>query len=168
MSSNRSIDGDGDIDEDAAPQMLESTRAALQDVNIRNASPSVGKTFVVDPKVMAQWASGQDGTTPESSDKDRKSAKTTTEKAVDAVGSSTNQLSAEQDHLTPGDTAEVGVSVQKKSKKKKSSKSKSKRGLVRISGLWMNDTRTYANHGSYTGSTFRFRRILRRCTAYTG
>ncbi|KAL9030217.1 MAG: hypothetical protein Q9196_001633 [Gyalolechia fulgens] len=121
--------------------MLDNTTADQQDATINNsqqnagsAGPSLGagKTFVVDPKVMAQWSSGQ-GATSEDSVRDRNSVYAATSENIDAKGNKTEKLPADQDHLAPGDSTEVGVaSVKKKSKKKKS---KSKRGLAAPTGF---------------------------------
>lgn len=141
MSSDQSNDRNGGSHESSMPQMLDGTRTALQYVNGNKApgdtgtadlSPSVGKTFVVDPKVLAQWSSGHGGTL-ENSVGQSTSPHSGGKEAVGAKCSSDDQPSVDQDHLAPGDSAEVGVaSVKKKSKKRKS---KSKRGLAAPTGF---------------------------------
>ncbi|KAL9005150.1 MAG: hypothetical protein Q9188_002064 [Gyalolechia gomerana] len=138
MSCNPSDDGEGDSHKNLVPQMLDNTTVnmnnAQHDAGRAGPSPGVGKTFVVDPEVMAQWSSGHGGTS-ENGVRDGKSRSTNAagNEKVDAKGNSAEKFPADQDHLAPGDSAEVGVaSVKKKSRKKKS---KSKRGLAAPTGF---------------------------------
>ncbi|KAL9012766.1 MAG: hypothetical protein Q9173_002491 [Seirophora scorigena] len=106
----------------------------LQGAGIPGSSPSVGKTFVVNPNVLAQWTSGQHGTSREANENGNGPALHRKEDdKLGATGDGVENLQLVQDVSTASAPMDIGVASGKKKSKKK--KPKSKRGLAAPTGF---------------------------------
>ncbi|KAL8959248.1 MAG: hypothetical protein Q9193_003857 [Seirophora villosa] len=121
--------------DDESAELADNISTTLQDLQVDKAgadipdsSPSVGKTFVVNPDVLAQWTSGQHGTSRDANKNgDGLSLHREEDDKLGVTGDGVENQRLVQDVSTASASMDIGLASGKKKSKKR--KPKSKRGL---------------------------------------